>query len=161
MQVSYHTKYTTTHTASDNIHQSKATTERPGLAPSGASLRQSVHLTLDAARRIGSPQTCKTFGRIRSLIPSRSTRPIDTKDNKAPKKPNQAPKNYRVTRAFLCCACLFTVLTSTCTHDPLTEFYPAREIPLPHLADTTDLQDGQQLKDNKEIRREDHADMPR
>ena len=56
---------------------------------------------------------------------------------------------------------MINVLISACTHDPLTEFYQAREIPLPHLVDTTDPQDGQQLRDNKEIRREDQADMPR
>ena len=52
---SFSTKSTTETTASDKIRQSKATTERPGQAPRSASLRQSMHRILDAARRMGLP----------------------------------------------------------------------------------------------------------
>jgi hypothetical protein len=72
-------------------------------------------------------------------------------------KTRSSPKNFRATRALLCCACLFIVLTLACTHDPLTEVYPAREIALPHLAGTTDPQEGHQLRVYTEVRREDQA----
>jgi hypothetical protein len=74
----YHTKCITLKTAFDRIHQSEVTRERPGLAPRGASMRLSVHLNLDAARRKGSPRTNKAFGRIRPLKPLRGIRPIAT-----------------------------------------------------------------------------------
>jgi hypothetical protein len=157
----YHTKYTTKHTASGRIYHSEATTKRPGLRQVAQAYGKSYNSLSTPQAGWARPIPTEPFGRIRPLIPSRGTRPIDTKDNKAPEKPDRAPKNYRVTRALLCCACMFTVLTLACTHDPLAEFYPARENPLPHLADSTDPQDGHQLRDNKEIRREDQADMPR
>jgi hypothetical protein len=50
---------------------------------------------------------------------------IDTKDNINTQKLDRAPPKYRGTRALLCCACMFIVLTTACTHDPQTEFYPA------------------------------------
>ena len=86
----HHTKCTTITIAYDRIHQPEVTTKRPGHAPRGASLRMSVHLTLDAARRKGSPQTYRAFGRIRPLIPSRDNRPTYTHDN------NKAPKNQNL-----------------------------------------------------------------
>ncbi len=57
-----HTDNTITHTASDRIHQSEATTERPGPAPCGACQRKSASLILNAARRKGSPQSYRAFG---------------------------------------------------------------------------------------------------
>jgi len=51
----FHTVNTITHTAYDRIHQSKATTERPGQAPRSVSLRQGMHRILDAAWRMGLP----------------------------------------------------------------------------------------------------------
>ena len=60
----FHTTNTTATTAFDKKHKSEVTTEIVGLAPSGAGLRQSVRLTLDAARRKGLPQPYRAFGRI-------------------------------------------------------------------------------------------------
>ncbi len=51
----YPIKSTTKPTASDNILQSEATTQRSGLAPPRASSRQRVAHTFDAARRTGLP----------------------------------------------------------------------------------------------------------
>jgi hypothetical protein len=56
---------------------------------------------------------------------------------------------------------MFIVLTSTCTHGPVTELYPSRETPLPHHVDTTDPQEGHQLRDDTVTRRETYADTPR
>ena len=124
-------------------------------------LRQSVHLTFDAARRMCSPQTYKAFGRIRPLIPLWGTRPTTTKNNNAPKKQKQSSPNCRLTRALLCCACLFTTLTPTCTHDPLTDdMRLAREIPLPHPNDKTKPHEKQQAGNKTEMRREDLAETP-
>ena len=63
----YQATNTTIHNVSDRIHHTEATTERPGLAPSAACLRKSVLLTLDAARRMGSPQSYRASGRIRPM----------------------------------------------------------------------------------------------
>jgi len=66
-------------TACDRIQHSEATTERLGLAPSSASLRQSVKFTHDATRRMGSLHTYIAFGRKRPLIPLPGTRSTTTK----------------------------------------------------------------------------------
>jgi len=75
-----HTRKTTTHTASDKISKSEVTTESAGLAPIGARLKQSVSLTLDAARRKGSPQSYRAHGRILPQNSPRVQRPKATKN---------------------------------------------------------------------------------
>ena len=85
----YHTKSTIKNTSSDRIQKSEATIERPGTAPSGAGLRKSVQLTLDAARRKKLPQTYRAFGRKRPLIPSRGTR--RTAKKKTPRQKQKEP----------------------------------------------------------------------
>jgi hypothetical protein len=79
---SFCTKSTPKTIASDRIHKSEATTERSGLAPRSASLRESVQLTIVAARRTDSLQTYKAFGCIRPLKLSRGNRPTTTKKMK-------------------------------------------------------------------------------
>jgi hypothetical protein len=132
-----HTRNTTKPTAYDKIHQSEVTIESVGLAPKSASLRKSVQLTLDAARRTGSHQTYRAFGRIKPINLPRGQRSIATTNNKTTQKLHRVPKNIRATRALLC-LCLYIVLKFACIHDPPTEQYPSREIPLPHLAGTID-----------------------
>ena len=61
----FYTKNTITHAASNKNHKAEATTESAGLALRSAGLGQSVWLTLDAARRKGSPQSDRDLGRIR------------------------------------------------------------------------------------------------
>jgi hypothetical protein len=51
----FHTNNTIIHTAFDRFQHLEATKERPGPAPYGAGQRKSTPLTLDAARRKGSP----------------------------------------------------------------------------------------------------------
>jgi DNA segregation ATPase FtsK/SpoIIIE-like protein len=70
----YHTKNTTTNTAFDKNHMSEVTTESAGLAPRSAAPRQSIRLTLDAARRKGSPLTYRALGRIQPLNSLRGQR---------------------------------------------------------------------------------------
>ena len=85
-----HTDNNITRTAYDRIYQPEATTERPGPAPCGASQRKSASLTLDAARRKGSPQSYRAFGHKRPL----NQRPIETKNNyKTKKKLVDSPKH--------------------------------------------------------------------
>jgi hypothetical protein len=67
-----------------------------------------------------------------------------------------------VTRVLLCCACLLTLLTPTCTQDPLTDnMRPSREIPLPHPADKSNPQEGHQPSDITGKRRDDIVETPR
>ena len=77
----FYNKNTTTTTASDNNHMSEVTTESAGLAPCGASLGQSVRLTLDAARRKGSPQTYRASRRIQPQNSLRGQRPKAQKNS--------------------------------------------------------------------------------
>ncbi len=107
------------------------------------------------------PQTYEAFGRIRPMKPSRGQRPIDTKIKIITRKPERTSKKSRATRALLCCACLYTVLTAACTHDPETELHPSRDTPFPHLAHTLDPQEGRQLRDATANRRETPEDTPR
>jgi hypothetical protein len=71
----YHTRNTTTNTTFDKSHMSKVTTKSAGLARRGAGPMHSVRLTLDAARRKGSPQTYRALGRIQRLNSLRGQRP--------------------------------------------------------------------------------------
>jgi hypothetical protein len=76
--ITYHTRNTATTTASDKKHKSEVITESARLAPSGAGLRQSARLTLDAARRKGPPQSYRALGRIQPQNSLRGQRSEDT-----------------------------------------------------------------------------------
>jgi hypothetical protein len=154
----FHTINTTIDAASEKNHKSEVTIESAGLSPSGAGLMQSVRLTLDAARRKGSPHSYRAFGRIQPQNSLRGQRPKAIINNKTPPKQYLATKKIQVTHALLCCACLSTVLKLACTQAPPTEKYPAREFPLPHLAGTTDPHESTKLGKYKVLRREDKAD---
>ena len=113
-----------------------------------------------AAERTAHSRRCKADGLALDLQkpmkpknPPRGQRPIATINNKNTQTLYQSPKHIRTTRALLCCACLSKVLKLACTHDPPTEQYPSRKIPLPRLAGTTDPRKGNQLEKYKEIRR--------
>ena len=92
---------------------------------------------------------------------SRGHRPIATKNNITTQKLEQTSKKSRATRAFICCACVYTVLSSACTQNPETKLHPYRDTPLPHLADTLDPQEGHQLREATTNRRETLEDTPR
>ena len=157
----HHTTGTQFTTAFDGIILSEVTKERPGPTPRSAGQRQSAKLTLDAARRKGLPQTYRVFGRTRLLKPSRGQRPIATKNKIKTQKSERASKQSRIIRAQLCYACLHTILTSTCTHNPDTEIHPPRDSPLPHHFNTLDPQERHQLGKPTENRKEALHGTPR
>jgi hypothetical protein len=124
-------------------------------------MRLSVHRTLDAARRKGLPQTYRVFGRIRPLKPARVKRPQTTQHKKSTNKTIYAPPNCPFSRALLSCACMYIVITPTCTHDSITEeTCPVYKTPLFHHDASTNPHEARKIVDMTEKRREDSAEAP-
>jgi len=124
----YHTRNTTTTTASDKKHKSEGTTESAGLAPCGAHLRQSIRLTLDAARRKGLPQSYRAFGRIQPQTYLRGRRPKAKTKYYTDQTQYSSKKITKITHALFCCACLNTLLNPLRTQAPPTDKYSTREL---------------------------------
>jgi hypothetical protein len=153
----YHTKNNTATTASDKKHKSEVTTESAGLAPSGAGLRHSVRLTLDAARRKGLPQPYRALGRIRPQISPWGQRPKATNQYYTERTQHSSKRIPRIIHALLCCACLNNVLNTLRTHAPSSDKHSTREIQNPHSACTGDSQEGIKLFGYKKPRQDDNV----
>ena len=133
------------------------TTESAGLAPSGAGLRQSVRLALDAARRKGLPRPYRALGRIRPQISHRGQRPKATNQGYTERPQHSSKRITRIIHALLCCACLNTVLNTLRTHAPPSDKHSTREIKNPHSACTVDSHEGIKLYGYKKPRQDDNV----